>query len=67
MNPDAPTLAREGYFTLPPLKRLQRMTGEELAAVDRFVVRGVTAYPHSKACNAERAKLQCHATTSLKQ
>ncbi len=43
MNPDAPTLTREGYFTLPPLKRLQRMTDDELAAVDRFAVRVVTA------------------------
>ena len=47
VNPDAPTLNREGYFTLPPLKRLQRMTDEELAAVDRFVVRGAQACKHS--------------------
>ncbi len=46
VNPDTPTLTREGYFTLPPLKRLQRMTDDELAAVDRFVVRGVTTRCH---------------------
>ena len=39
MNTNAPTLTREGYFTVPPLKRLQRMSDDELAAVERFVVR----------------------------
>ena len=43
VNLSAPTLTREGYFTLPPLKRLQRMTDDELAAVDRFVVSGILA------------------------
>ena len=42
INSNAPTLTREGYFTMPPLKRLQRMTDDELAAVDRFVVRSLS-------------------------
>ena len=37
-NPNAPTLTREGYFTVPGIKQLQRMRDEELTTVQRFVI-----------------------------
>lgn len=30
VNPDAPTLTKADYFTVPPIKRLRRMTDNEL-------------------------------------
>ena len=38
VNPSAPTLTKEGYFTVPPFKRLRRLPDDNLRAVDRFVV-----------------------------
>lgn len=38
INPHAPTLTRLGYFTVPSLRRLQRLSDAELRAVPRFVV-----------------------------
>ena len=37
-NPNAPTLTKEGYFTVPGIKLLRRMTDEELLTVERFVI-----------------------------
>ena len=37
-NPAAPTLTREGYYTVPPLKLVRRMGDGQLAALERFVV-----------------------------
>ena len=30
MNPHAPVLSKEDYFTVPPVKRLRRFTDDEL-------------------------------------
>lgn len=38
LNPRAPTLTRPGYYTVPSMRRLRRMTDAELRAVPRLVV-----------------------------
>ena len=38
MHADSPKLTKSGYFTVPSIRRLQRMRSEELAAVPRFVI-----------------------------
>lgn len=30
MNPNAPVLSKEDYFTIPPIKRMRRFSDEEL-------------------------------------
>ena len=37
-NPAAPTLTRDGYYTVPPLKLIRRLGDAQLAALERFVV-----------------------------
>jgi Nucleoporin autopeptidase len=37
-NPATPTLTRDGYYTVPPLKLLRRLGDGQLAALERFVV-----------------------------
>ena len=37
-NPRAPKLTLSGYYTVPSIKRLARMTDKELEAVPRFVI-----------------------------
>lgn len=37
-NFNAPTLTKEGYFTLPPINLLRRLPDGELAYVERFVI-----------------------------
>ena len=38
INPNGPTLTKTGYFTVPSIKRLQRMSDSELREVPRFVI-----------------------------
>ena len=38
VHADSPKLTKSGYFTVPSIRRLQRMRSEELAAVPRFVI-----------------------------
>ncbi|KAK9829172.1 hypothetical protein WJX72_004291 [[Myrmecia] bisecta] len=38
LNPNAPRLTKPSYFTVPPIKRLRRMTNAQLESVPRFVV-----------------------------
>ncbi|KDO16461.1 hypothetical protein SPRG_17406, partial [Saprolegnia parasitica CBS 223.65] len=37
-NPLAPTLTKEGYYTMPDLALLRTMTTKELQSVDNFAV-----------------------------
>ena len=37
-SPLAPKLSKAGYFTVPSIRRLQRMSEEELSQVSRFVI-----------------------------
>jgi Nucleoporin autopeptidase len=38
INPNAPRLTREYYYTIPPLNQLQQLSDAELARVEQFVV-----------------------------
>ncbi|BDA51457.1 probable inactive phenolphthiocerol synthesis polyketide s at N-terminal half [Coccomyxa sp. Obi] len=38
VNPQAPRLTKDDYFTVPDMRRLKRMRDDELKAVERFVV-----------------------------
>ena len=38
ISPLAPKLTKAGYFTVPSIRRLQRMSEEELKQVSRFVI-----------------------------
>ncbi|CAL8465609.1 g5145 [Coccomyxa elongata] len=38
VNPGAPRLTKDDYFTVPDMRRLKRMHDDELKAVERFVI-----------------------------